>query len=363
MSTNGVNSYGAAVRAFNPGKMQYRFLGRTGLKVSALSFGSWVTVGGQVGQETSKKCMLEAFNHGVNYFDTAEVYASGECEKVFGQALRELGFKRSDIVVSTKLFWGGAGPNDTGLSKKHVFEGMNASLNRLGLDYVDVVMAHRPDALTPMEEIVRAFTEIVQSGKALYWGTSEWKAHDIERAHHMAAVHHLIAPVCDQPQYNAFWRDRVEDELRPILRNYGYGLTIWSPLDNGVLTGKYNDGIPEGSRLTGADAASSDKQNMINFGKALSSPEGKTKIAKVRELGAVAKELGCTTAQLALAWCLSNEQVSTVITGASRPEQVKENMKALDVYEQLKNNPALQSRIEKVLDNKPAGEELFNRWA
>lgn len=307
--------------------------------------------------------MLEAFNHGVNYFDTAEVYASGECEKVFGQALRDLNFKRSDIVVSTKLFWGGSGPNDTGLSKKHLFEGMRASLSRLGMEYVDIVMAHRPDALTPMEEIVRAFTEIVQSGQALYWGTSEWNAHDIERAHHMAAVHHLIPPMCDQPQYNAFWRERVEGELRPVLRNYNYGLTIWSPLDNGVLTGKYNNGIPEGSRLTGADAASSDKQNMINFGKALSEPAGKVKIEKVRKLTTIAQELGCTTAQLALAWCLSNENVSTVITGASRPEQVTENMKALDVYEKMKADPSIKKKMDEVLDNAPAATELFGRWA
>lgn len=307
--------------------------------------------------------MLEAWNNGVNYFDTAEVYASGECEKVFGAALRELRFKRSDIVVSTKLFWGGAGPNDTGLSKKHLFEGMKTSLDRMGLEYVDIVMAHRPDPLTPMEEIVRAFTELVQSGKALYWGTSEWKAHDIERAHHMAAVHHLIAPVCDQPQYNAFCRERVEAELSPPLRNYRYGLTIWSPLDNGVLTGKYNDGIPEGSRLTGTDAASSDKQNMVNFGKALSTPAGREKISKVRELGEVAKAFGCNTAQLALAWCLTNEAVSTVITGASRPEQVTQNMKALDVYEKLKSAPEFREKIEKILDNKPVSEDLFGRWS
>jgi voltage-dependent potassium channel beta subunit len=306
--------------------------------------------------------MLEAWNNGVNYFDTAEVYASGECERVFGQALKDLNFKRSDLVISTKLFWGGPGPNDTGLSKKHLYEGMRASLKRLDLEYVDIVMAHRPDAATPMEEIVRAFTEIIQSGQALYWGTSEWKAHDVERAHHMAAVHHLIPPMCDQPQYNAFWRDRVEDELRPVLRNYGYGLTIWSPLDNGVLTGKYNNGIPQGSRLTGADAASSDKQNMINFGKALSTEAGKAKIAKVRKLTDMAKDLRCTTAQLALAWCLANEQVSSVITGASRPEQVTENMKALDVYDKMKRDPSIKEKMEEILNNMPPEEPLFDRW-
>ncbi|KAK5467047.1 hypothetical protein LTS15_000017 [Exophiala xenobiotica] len=354
---------GTSSPQFDPKNMKYRFLGRTGLKVSVLSFGSWVTVGGQIGQDLSKKCMLEAWNNGVNYFDTAEVYASGECEKAFGQVLRDLKFKRSDLVVSTKLFWGGAGPNDTGLSKKHLFEGMKASLDRLGLDYVDIVMAHRPDPLTPMVEIVRAFTEIVQKGQALYWGTSEWNSHDIERAHHMAAVHHLIPPSCDQPQYNAFCRERVEAELRPVLRNYGYGLTIWSPLDNGVLTGKYNDGIPAGSRLTGEGAAASDKQNMINFGKALSTPEGQAKIEKVRQLTSIAKKLGCTTAQLALAWCLSNDNVSTVITGASRPEQVTENMKALDVYNKLLEDPSIGKQMEEILANKPADVELFGRWS
>lgn len=307
--------------------------------------------------------MLEAWNHGVNYFDTAEVYASGECEKVFGAALRELNFRRSDLVVSTKLFWGGPGPNQCGLSKKHLFEGMRASLERLGLEYVDIVMAHRPDPLTPMEEVVRAFTEIVQQGKALYWGTSEWNAHDIERAYHMASVHHLIAPVCDQPQYNMVWRERVEAELAPVIRNYGYGLTIWSPLDNGVLTGKYNEGIPQGSRLTGENTASSDKQMMLGFGAALSTADGQAKIAKVRELTVVAKELGCTMAQLAIAWCLCNDKVSTVITGASRPEQVNENMRALHVYEKIKEKPDILLRVDTILNNKPEQVKLFGRWS
>ena len=307
--------------------------------------------------------MLEAWEHGVNYFDTAEVYASGECERTFGQILRELNFKRSDMVISTKLFWGGSGPNDTGLSKKHLIEGMNASLERLGLDYVDVVMAHRPDPLTPMEEVVRAFSQIVNTGQALYWGTSEWTSHDIERAHHMAAVHHLTPPVCDQPQYNAFWRERVEKELQPVIRNYGYGLTTWSPLDNGVLTGKYNDGIPADSRFAATTAASSDKQNMVNFGKALSTVEGQAKLDRVRRLTVLANDLDCTTAQLALAWCLSNESVSSVITGASKPHQVTENMKALDVYMKIKADTGLQQKIEEILGNKPDEMELFGRWA
>ncbi|PLB49739.1 Aldo/keto reductase [Aspergillus steynii IBT 23096] len=343
--------------------MQYRFLGKTGLKVSALSFGSWVTVGGQVGYESARDCVLEAWNHGVNYFDTAEAYASGECERVFGQIIKDLNFKRSDLVISTKLFWGGPGPNDTGLSKKHLVEGMKASLDRLGLDYVDIVMAHRPDPLTPMEEIVRGFTHIVNSGQALYWGTSEWNAHDIERAHHMAAVHHLIPSSCDQPQYNAFWRERVEKELLAVIRNYGYGLTIWSPLDNGVLTGKYNEGIPSDSRFAAATVTGSTKQDMVNFGKALDTPEGQSKLKRVQELKKVADQLGCTTAQLALAWCLTNESVSTVITGASRPQQVVENMKAVAVYTQLKENAEVRANIEGILGNTPVQPRLFGRWA
>ncbi|KAK1143763.1 hypothetical protein N8T08_006164 [Aspergillus melleus] len=360
MSTEGAPT---AVRRFDPKNMHYRFLGKTGLKVSALSFGSWVTVGGQVGYEAARDCVLEAWNHGVNYFDTAEAYASGECERVLGQIIKELNFKRSDIVISTKLFWGGPGPNDTGLSKKHLFEGMKVSLDRLGLDYVDIVMAHRPDPLTPMEEIVRGFTQIINSGQALYWGTSEWNSHDIERAHHMAAIHHLIPPSCDQPQYNAFWRERVEKELLPVIRNYGYGLTVWSPLDNGVLTGKYNHGIPSDSRFAATTVTGSDKQNMMNFGKALDTPEGRSKIQRVRDLGDVADVLGCTTAQLALAWCLTNEHVSTVITGASRPQQVVENMKAVDVYVKLRERAEIRERIESILGNKPVQPDLYGRWA
>ncbi|KAL3486581.1 NADP-dependent oxidoreductase domain-containing protein [Aspergillus germanicus] len=329
----------SAMQRLDPKNMVYRFLGNTGLKVSALSFGSWC------GYETARDCMQEAWDHGVNSFDTAEVYASGECERAFGQILKELQFKWSDMVISTKLFWGGAGPNDTGLSKKHLFEGMNASLERLGLDYVDVVMAHRPDRKTPMEEIVRAFTQIVNSGQALYWDTSD-----------------LIPPVCDQPQYNMFWRERVEGELAPVLANYRHGLAIWSPLDNGVLTGKYNEGIPADSRFAATNAAASDKENMVNFGKALSSAEGKAKIERVRRLTQIATELGCTTAQLALARCLLNETVSTVITGASRPAQMTENMTALDVYKKIKGMPDVVGRIEQILGNRPAEPELWGRW-
>jgi aryl-alcohol dehydrogenase-like predicted oxidoreductase len=213
-----------------------------------------------------------------------------------------------------------------------------------------------------MEEVVRAFTQIVNEGKALYWGTSEWTAHDVERAHHMAAVHHLIPPICDQPQYNLFWRERVEKELTPVIRNYGYGLTIWSPLGFGLLSGKYNDGIPEGSRFAGTSLASGDKQGMIDAGKRLATPAGQEKIKKVKELTALAQDLGCTTAQLSLAWCLCNRTVSTVITGSSRPEQVTENMKAVDIYKRIKDDVQVLGRIDEIFENKPEEWPLWGRW-
>ncbi|KAL3429932.1 NADP-dependent oxidoreductase domain-containing protein [Aspergillus tetrazonus] len=308
----------SAMQRLDPKNMVCRFLGNTGLKVSVLSFGSWCRY------KTARDCMQEAWDQGVNDFHTAEVYALGD--------------SRTDLVISTKLFWGGSSSNDTGLAKKHPFEGMNASLQRLGLDYVDVVMAHRPDRKTPMEEIVRAFTQIVNSGGAL-----------------------LIPPVCDQPQYNMFWRQRVEGELSPVLASYRYGLTIWSPLDNAVLTGKYNEGIPADSRFAATSAAALDKENMINFGMTLSSTEGQTKIEKVRRLTLIARELRCTTAQL-LAWCLLDETVSTVITGASQPAQVTKNMKVLDVYRKIKSMPEVIGRIEEILGNRLAEPELWGRW-
>jgi len=336
-------------------QMKYRFLGNTGLKVSALSLGGWVTYGGQVGGDESAKCMEEAWRLGINYYDTAEVYAGGKCEEAMGAAIKKLGWKRTDLVLSTKIFWGGKGPNDTGLSRKHILEAMDACLKRLQMDYVDIIMAHRPDPLTPMEEVVRAFSHLVNTGKALYWGGSEWSAFEIEHAHHIATKHNLVAPVVDQPQYNCFHRRIEEPDFKQIFKLYNYGTTIWSPLASGLLSGKYNQGIPEGSRLSNRN-----DPILKKFGDELETPAGKAKIEKVKSIGKLAEELGCTTAQLALAWCLKYDNVSTVITGASRPEQVTENVKALAVVDKI--TPEIQERIEKILDNKPAASPSFGRW-
>src|SRR5690625_3820877 len=292
--------------------MNYRYLGRSGLQVSELSFGAWVTFGSQMGEDEAFACMEAAYNAGVNFFDNAENYAAGEAERIMGKVLKRSGWKRSDLVISTKVFWGGDGPNDRGLSRKHVIEGANAALDRLQLDYVDLIYCHRPDIRTPIEETVRAMNFLIDQGKAFYWGTSEWSAEQIREAHEVARRERLIGPTMEQPQYNMFRRERVEVEYSRLYSSFGLGLTTWSPLASGFLTGKYNEGIPEGSRLT------LDGYDFLR--RRLESDEGAEMIRTVRLLSAIAEELGCTTAQLALAWCLKSPRVSTVITGASRPE-------------------------------------------
>lgn len=319
--------------------MEYRRLGKAGLKVSELSLGSWVTFGAQIGQNIARDCMAAAYDAGVNFFDNAEGYASGESERVMGQTIKELGWRREDIVVSTKIFWGGAGPNDTGLSHKHVIEGVNNALRRLQLDYVDLVFCHRPDPNTPIEETVRAMDIVIRQGKAFYWGTSEWSAAEIMRADAIARQYGLTPPSMEQPQYNMFSRERFEQEYAPLYKELGYGTTIFSPLASGLLTGKYNEGVPEGSR------AALEGYEWLQRG---ITPE---RIEKVRQLQTIAGDLGGSVAQLALAWCLKNPHVSTVITGASRPAQVEENMKALDIAPKL--TPEILEQIEKILDNKP----------
>jgi voltage-dependent potassium channel beta subunit len=320
--------------------MEYRRLGKAGIKVSALSLGAWVTYGGQVGEEVAEQCMTAAVEHGVNFFDNAEAYAGGNAEIVMGNVIKKVGWRREDLVVSTKIFWGGEGPNSTGLSHKHIIEGVNNALKRLQMDYVDLVFCHRPDRNTPIEETVRAMDQVVRSGKAFYWGTSEWSAAEIVRADGVARQYGLTPPSMEQPQYNLFERARFEKEYDILYRELGYGTTIFSPLASGLLSGKYNDGIPEGSRATlaGYDWL---RQHVIT-------PE---RVEKVKQLVPIADGLGCTLAQLALAWCLKNPNVSTVITGASRAEQVHENMKALDVAAQL--TPEVLEKIEAVMGNKP----------
>ena len=324
--------------------MEYRHLGRSGLRVSALSFGSWVTFGDQYGEDVALDCMKAAYGAGVNFFDNAEAYAMGQAETIMGRAIRKAGWKRSDLVISTKVFWGGEGPNDRGLSRKHIFEGVYASLARLEMDYVDLVFCHRPDLHTPIEETVRAMSDVVSRGLAFYWGTSEWSAEQIRHAHQFAVGNGLVPPTMEQPQYNLLTRDRVEAEYRPLYRDLGLGTTIWSPLGSGILSGKYSDGIPSESRL------GHEKYKWLQ--RWLEGETGQWKLRVARELGDVAGDLGCTTAQLAIAWCLKNPHVSTVITGASRAEQVVENMKALDVLPKL--DAAVMERIDEIAGNKPA---------
>ena len=324
--------------------MNYRRLGSAGLKISELSLGAWVTYGGQVGEDVALKCMSAAYDAGVNFFDNAEAYANGNAEIVMGNVIRRLNWRRESFIVSSKVFWGGEGPNDLGLSRKHIFEACRNSLKRLQLDYLDLFFCHRPDPNTPIEETVRAMDDLVHQGKILYWGTSEWSAADIMRAHGLAREHGLDPPQMEQPQYNMFHRDRVEKEYLPLYREIGLGTTIWSPLASGVLSGKYNAGIPLGTRgtLPGYEWL---RQYVIT-------PQN---IEKVKKLQPIANELGCTVAQLGLAWCLRNPNVSTVITGASRPEQVVENMKAPEVLPKLTSN--VLERIEVILGNKPQLEE------
>ncbi len=306
--------------------MNYRRLGRSGLRVSELSLGSWVTYGNQVGERLARECMAAAYDAGVNFFDNAEVYAKGEAETIMGAALKVLGWRRSSYIVSTKFFWGLAdGPNEKNtLNRKYLMQAIDASLSRFQLDYVDLVFCHRPDPDTPLEETVFAMSDMITAGKAIYWGTSEWSAAEIGAAWHIAERHHLHKPVMEQPQYNLLHRDRVEREYARLYADLGIGTTTWSPLASGLLTGKYNDGIPPDSRGT--------LKGYEWLAERLTEP---AQIAKVRKLAPVAAELNCTLAQLSLAWCLKNPNVSTVITGASRPSQVKENMRSLDVTSKL----------------------------
>ena len=327
--------------------MEYRFLGNSGLKVSALSYGAWVTFANQVDSKLATELMTTAYESGVNFFDNAEVYASGKAEKIMGQVIKDVGWKRSDLVISTKLFWGGDGPNNSGLSRKHILEGIDKSLNRLQLDYVDLIFCHRPDLFTPIEETVRAMNHILQQGKAFYWGTSEWNARQIMGAYQIARREHLIPPLMEQPEYNMFHRDKMEVEFAPLFKEFGLGTTTWSPLASGMLTGKYKEGIPKGTRST-----------LDGYGwlkSRFESEQARERISKVQQLIPITEELGCTMAQLAIAWCLKNQNVSTVITGASKKTQMMENLKSVSVVEMLSGD--IMERIENILDNKPQGEK------
>ncbi len=328
--------------------MEYRFLGNTGLKVSALSLGSWVTFGGQIDEDKSFEIMKAAYEQGINFFDNAEVYAHGKSETVMGKIIKRAGWKRSDLVLSTKIFWGGDGVNDRGLSRKHIIEGTNAALERLQTPYVDLIFCHRPDPYTPIEETVRAMNYIINSGKAFYWGTSEWSAEQIRQAYEVARSEHLIPPVMEQPQYNMLHREKMEKEFLPLFRDFKLGTTIWSPLASGILSGKYNDGIPEGSRLS-----LKEYQWLLERYQAINWKD------RSEKLGTLAKKLNITQSRLAIAWTLKNPNVSTVITGASHIDQLHENLKALDDVKLLTDD--IMQEIETILQNKPEQEIDFRK--
>ncbi len=318
--------------------MEYRRLGSAGLKVSALSIGAWVTFGNQIDDDAARAILLAAYEHGVNFFDNAEAYANGQAEIVMGRALKDL--RREDLVISSKVFWGGKGPNDEGLSRKHIMAACHNALKRLQVDYLDLFFCHRPDFDTPVEETVRAMDDLIHQGKVLYWGTSEWPADRIMQAHGIARQYGLYPPQMEQPQYNLFVRERVEREYARLYHEIGLGTTIWSPLASGVLTGKYNAGIPAGSRAT-----------LGGYEWLRTEVITEERIARVKQLAPIADGLGATLPQLAIAWCLKNPNISTVITGASRVEQVHQNMQALAYVPQLTDD--IMAAIEAILGNKP----------
>ncbi len=326
--------------------MEYRRLGKSGLKVSALSFGAWVTFGNQMDVDAALETMAAAYDAGVNFFDNAEVYAHGRAETIMGAALAKSGWARDSYSVSSKVMFGAIDnpkPTQRGLSRKHVFEACHQALRRLQVDYLDLYFCHRPDPETPIEETVNAMTELIRQGKVLYWGTSEWSAQQIMEAYSVARQYNLIPPTMEQPQYNMFHRERFEVEYGRLYDQIGLGTTIWSPLASGFLTGKYNDATPDDSRV-----------NLPGYEwlkEILESEEGQARLAKVRELTTIAQDLDTNMPRMALAWCLKNPNVSTVITGASRVEQVVDNMHALEVVDKL--TPEIMDKIEAVLDNKP----------
>lgn len=331
--------------------MEYRRLGKSGLKLSALSLGSWVTFGKQVDMKDARQLLRTAYEAGVNFFDNAEGYEAGESEKIMGAAISELGLPRDTFAVSSKVFWGGDKPTQLGLSAKHVRDACDHALKRLRVEYLDLFFCHRPDIDTPIEETVRAMHQLVMQGKVLYWGTSEWSAQQITEAHRVARQEHLTPPVVEQPQYNLFVREKVEAEYRPLYAQYGLGTTVWSPLASGLLTGKYLKGVPDDSRL-----------NLPGYEwlrDHLLGEQGQSHLDKVAQLQPVAEQLGISLTHLSLAWCLKNPNVSTVILGASRLSQLEDNLKALEALPKL--DDAVMSRIDGIMANRPAQPERFGQ--
>ncbi|ODT83988.1 MAG: alcohol dehydrogenase [Pelagibacterium sp. SCN 64-44] len=329
--------------------MEYRRLGKSGLKVSEVSLGSWVTFGKQVQESEAMALMGLAYDSGINFFDNAEGYEAGESEALMGAALKKLGWSRDSYSVSSKVFWGGTKPTQKGLSRKHVTEAAHAALKRLQVDYLDLYFCHRPDIDTPIEETVWAMHNLITQGKVLYWGTSEWNAQQLTEAWAVARANNLIGPTMEQPQYNLFTREKVENDYLPLYDLFGLGTTIWSPLASGLLTGKYNDGIPADSRLTLPGYEWLRNQ--------WTSPEGEAKLGQIRELAGLASEIGLSITHLALLWCLRNPHVSTVILGASKKSQLEDNLAALAHKDKL--TPDVLERIETIMGNKPAERQRY----
>ncbi len=324
--------------------MEYRNLGKSGLKLSALSYGSWVTFGNQVNIPLAKKMLSTCYDHGVNFFDNAEGYENGLSEKIMGKALKELNFGRDTYCVSSKVYWGGDKPTQKGISRKHIVDACNAALKRLQVDYLDLYFCHRPEQSTPIEETVWAMTTLIQQGKVLYWGTSEWSAAEIMMAHVAARQYNLIPPTMEQPQYNMLERNKVERDYLRIFNDIGLGTTTWSPLASGLLTGKYNSSTKvENTRAT--------LKGYESLKSKFFSKEAKENLKKVEKLVDIASKIGCSLPQLAIAWCLKNKNISSVILGASKLVQLKENLKSIDIYCKLDDD--VISDIEDILKNKP----------
>lgn len=320
--------------------MEYRRMGNSGLQLSALSFGSWVTFGSQIQDNTSEKLMQLAYENGINFFDNAEAYAGGQSEIVMGEILQRMKWDRSSYVLSSKVFWGGDLPNQKGLMRKHVVEACHAALKRLQVEYLDLYYCHRPDENTPVAETVWTMHNLIQQGKIMYWGTSEWNAQQITEAHAVAERYNLIGPSVEQPQYNLLERNKMEKDFLPLFKNYGMGTTIWSPLASGVLTGKYLKGIPKGSRM--------ELESLSWIKDKVWTPENQEKVSNLNDL---ANELNVSLTNFSLAWCLKNPNVSSVILGATKVEQLEENLKSLEVLPLLTND--VMERVEDIMETKP----------
>ncbi|XP_057355426.1 voltage-gated potassium channel subunit beta-1 isoform X1 [Manis pentadactyla] len=329
--------------------MPHRNLGKSGLRVSCLGLGTWVTFGGQISDEIAERLMTIAYDSGVNLFDTAEVYAAGKAEVILGSIIKKKGWRRSSLVITTKLYWGGKAETERGLSRKHIIEGLKGSLQRLQLEYVDVVFANRPDSNTPMEEIVRAMTHVINQGMALYWGTSRWSATEIMEAYSVARQFNMIPPVCEQAEYHLFQREKVEVQLPELYHKIGVGAMTWSPLACGIISGKYGNGVPESSRAS-LKCYQWLKERIV-------SEEGRKQQNKLKDLSPIAERLGCTLPQLAVAWCLRNEGVSSVLLGSSTPEQLIENLGAIQVLPKMTSH--VVNEIDNILRNKPYSKKDY----